>query len=580
MKSFLLYILLLNLLFFVSANSQITLSPFEKNNMTTSTYEECISYYKMLEKNSKLIKITESGPSDVSYPIHTVVIGNNKDLDPERTRKAGKAVLFILNGIHPGEPDGIDATMLFVKELITDPVNHKILDHLTLVIIPIYNIGGSLNRNSHTRVNQNGPKEYGFRGNNQNLDLNRDFIKCDSRNAETFTKIYQFWDPDVFIDTHCTNGADYPYVMTLIASQRQKLQKHLADYLYGTFLPAFYDKMKSNGLEAFPYINSDGDPSKGIYDFMDLPRFSSGYAALFHALPFVSESHMLKPYDARVNAQKILLRSLATISAENKTKIIEIRKTAKENYRKQIELPLNWKLDTKTPDSIFYKGFTQEQSISEVTGMTRVKYNPLKTYHKKIPFYNFRIADITIRKPVAYILPAAFHQVIDRLQWNGVKMHSLEKDSIIKAEYYKIIDYSTSAKPYENHYLHSNVKYETKQMARRYFKGDKIIYTDQDAIRYIVETLEPKGPDSFFAWNFFDGILQRKEYFSDYLFEDIASSLLISNPELREAFEKRKNDDPDFAKNASAMLDFIYSESKYSETSYMIYPVARILSNE
>ncbi len=556
---------------------QISQSPFEKNNMTTSTYEECISYYKMLEKNSKFIKISDAGPSDVSHSIHTVVISSNKDFSPEKTRKSGKAVLFILNGIHPGEPDGIDASMIFAKELISDPLNSNILNQLTIVIIPVYNIGGSLNRNSVTRINQNGPVEYGFRGNAQNLDLNRDFIKCDSKNAETFTKIYQSWDPDVFIDTHCTNGADYPYVMTLIASQRQKLQKHLADYLYDSFLPEFYEEMKSNGLEAFPYINSENDPANGIYDFLDLPRFSSGYAALFHALPFVSESHMLKPYEARVNAQKILMRSLAILCSDNKNKIMEVRKTAKESYRKQIEMSLNWKLDTKIHDSIIFKGFTQEKLISEVTGLERIKYNPSRMYQKKIPFFNYRISDGKITKPKAYVIPSAYQAVIDRLLWNGVKMISLEKDSIIYAEYYKILDYTTSSKPYEHHYLHSNLQYEVIQLSRTYYKGDKIVYTDQDALRYIIETLEPKAPDSFFAWNFFDGVLQRKEYFSDYLFEDLAPEILNSNPRLKESFEKRKNEDAVFAKDANAMLSYIYNASKYSEPHFMIYPIARIV---
>jgi hypothetical protein len=31
-----------------------------------------------------------------------------------------------------------------------------------------------LNRNSTSRTNQNGPEEYGFRGNARNFDLNRD----------------------------------------------------------------------------------------------------------------------------------------------------------------------------------------------------------------------------------------------------------------------------------------------------------------------------------------------------------------------------------------------------------------------
>ena len=90
------------------------------------------------------------------------------------------------------------------------------------VFIPQYNVGGASRRNCCTRANQDGPEGYGFRGNAANLDLNRDFIKMDSRNAEAFVALFRAMDPDVFVDTHTSNGADYPYTMTLITTQEDK----------------------------------------------------------------------------------------------------------------------------------------------------------------------------------------------------------------------------------------------------------------------------------------------------------------------------------------------------------------------
>ena len=71
----------------------------------------------------------------------------------------------------------------------------------------------ALNRNSTTRTNQNGPESYGFRGNARNYDLNRDFIKSDTKNAKTFAQIFHLVQPDVFIDNHVSNGADYQYIL-------------------------------------------------------------------------------------------------------------------------------------------------------------------------------------------------------------------------------------------------------------------------------------------------------------------------------------------------------------------------------
>lgn len=133
-------------------------------------------------------------------------------------------------------------------------------------------------------------------------------------------------------------------------------------------------------------------------------------------------------------------------------------------------------------------------------------------------------------KPRAYIVPQAFEKVIERLRWNGVKMTPLSIDTLIEANFYYITDYKSTDKPYEGHHPNRDVVTTTKKMKRQFFKGDFLIECNQMANNYIVSTLEPRGADSFFAWNFFDGILNQKEGFSDYVFEDVAAELLAKTP--------------------------------------------------
>jgi murein tripeptide amidase MpaA len=131
------------------------------------------------------------GETDSGKPLHLVIYnpdGSEKSLDELR-----KTYRFILinNGIHPGESDGIDASMMLYRDLCNGSIEQP--EHTVIATIPVYNIGGCLNRNSVTRTNQNGPKAYGFRGNAQNYDLNRDFIKTDTKNAKSFSKIYHLF---------------------------------------------------------------------------------------------------------------------------------------------------------------------------------------------------------------------------------------------------------------------------------------------------------------------------------------------------------------------------------------------------
>ena len=183
--------------------------PFDTHDNPTLTYHKAIACYeKMAAAQPGIFRLMEVGSTDVGKPLHVAVLNTSGEFDPVKIRQSGKRILLINNGIHPGEPEGIDATIMLLREYLSQPERQKALDQLVLVVIPVYNVDGCLNRGSHSRANQEGPESYGFRGNARNYDLNRDFLKTDSRNAQTFNEIFTTWMPDIFVDKHTSNGGD------------------------------------------------------------------------------------------------------------------------------------------------------------------------------------------------------------------------------------------------------------------------------------------------------------------------------------------------------------------------------------
>ena len=219
-----------------SLRSQQHLTRYETSNAKeTPPYHEIISWWQMLDKQYPQVKMLTMGPGDAGFPLHLVILNPEKEFDFPALRLKNKRIILVNNGIHPGEPDGIDASMLLVRDIVTG--RKKLPANVVLAIIPVYNIGGCLNRSANFRVDQNGPAEFGFRGNSQNLDLNRDFIKCDSKEAGPLPKYFIYADPDVFVDNHVSNGADYQHVMTLLSSQHSKLGGVMGEYMNKTFEP-------------------------------------------------------------------------------------------------------------------------------------------------------------------------------------------------------------------------------------------------------------------------------------------------------------------------------------------------------
>ncbi len=548
---------------------------FEKSNGTeTPTYSEVITYYKNLAEVYPEINMQEIGVTDSGNPLHIVTLNPNREFDFETIRKT-KRVLLINNGIHPGESDGIDATMMLFRDIVQGKIEAP--KNTVLVTIPVYNIGGALNRNSGTRTNQNGPKEYGFRGNARNYDLNRDFIKNDTKNANAFAKIFHLVQPDVFIDNHVSNGADYQYTLTHLFTQHNKLGGELGNYLHTQMHTKLETSLKNKKWDITPYVNVWGtSPDKGWTQFMDSPRYSTGYTTLWNTLGMMVETHMLKPYKQRVEGTYELIKSMIEITEKDGETIRSLREKAFIEQSEQKTYPINWKVDTTHVTEFTFKGYEGEFINSEITGAKRLKYYQDKPYSKEIDYKNYFIPITKIKVPKAYVIPQGWWSVIDLLKLNQIEFKMLEKDSVITVETYHIVDYQTRKNPYEGHYLHYNTSI-TKSNGRITFKkGDIIVHTNQRGFRYLIETLEPEAPDSFFNWNFFDTILQQKEGFSPYVWEDKAKGLLENNEELRIRFEERKKD-PVFANNWYAQLDWIHKQSDNYEKAHMRYPVYRVL---
>jgi hypothetical protein len=528
-------------------------------------YNDVYTFYKSMDANHATIRMATAGPTDTDDSLQVVYYSANGKFDISNWKADDKVIIFINNGIHPGEPDGIVASMQLLWDITADKIS--IPDNVVLAIIPVFNISGAKSLRTGTRANQNGPALTGFRGNAQNLDLNRDFIKMDAKETRSLVRLFRALDPDVLIDNHVSNGADYQHIMTLLSTQHNKLGGVMGAYLDKVFEPALYRDMKERGYDLVPYVNVWGStPDRGWRQFSETPRFLSGYAALHHTYAFVPETHMLKPFEDRVKATYALMQTIIDYSSTNAKQLHNSREQQRYMIASTDILPIDWTIDTTKHTMIEYKGYKAGMKKSAVSGQEVMYYDTNRPFMATIPFYNHYAVSKTVTVPKAYIIPQGWHKVIRRLKDNGVVLKKLEKDTALNLTVSIISDYKTTPSPYEGHYLHSRIKSTSISKQMNLAKGDYIITTSQPAKRYIVESLEPEAPDGFFAWGFFDGILQQKEGFSDYAFENLAADILKNDAHLAALL----------AKDADAQLEFVFQNCSYHEPEHMRYPVYRL----
>lgn len=538
------------------------------------TYQEALNAFNYLAENNDCIQLTETEyKTDVGRPLHVVVFNEDGVFDPDEIRKKNKTIVFINNAIHPGESCGVDATVKLFEYMANYKKSFK---NVVVVAIPVYNIGGMLNRSPYNRSAQFGPEECGFRGNYQNLDLNRDFIKCDSKNAIGFVQIFHTWRPHLFMDTHTTNGSDHQYTLSLITSQQDKMNSVLSNFVLNNVEPIMLSKMEAQGKEVVPYVYSLGEtPDKGIKAFLETPRYSSGYVNLFNCIGFISEAHKYKRFEDRVEHTFSLLLAMTETAQMYPKRFRDYFEQANQYDAELTNYYLNWELDTSKFYEFEFKGYEYSKVKSQVTGQLMLRYDTSKPSSFIVKNYNRYTPVNEVEVPDYYVIPQLYSKVIELLKLNRVKMLELTQDSVLKGSMYSIVNYESLKQPYEKHFMHKKIELKETVQFVQFYKGDVLIPTNQLNKRFIVETLEPQASDSYFRWNYFDNILQQKEWFSSFAFDSVAANILQNNNVLNQEFRNKQKTDSLFAASHFEQLYWIFKRSVYYEPTHKRYPVMR-----
>lgn len=534
------------------------------------TYEEGIARFSAFANQYEKATLFTYGITDIGKPLHVLTYGEGiKSL--EDLANDQKACILINNAIHAGEACGTQASINLLEWLIEQD-----LSNINIAIIPFYNISGVLHRSPYNRTDQFGPDTFGFRANYQNLDLNRDFIKMDSKNTTSLVQLFHKIDPEIYIETHTTNGSEHQNVLGLLFSQYDKMEEPIRAVAYHQLDPYLYKKAQKEGMRFSPYVYTRSTPDKGLYAFYDSPRYSTGFVDLFQTIGLITEAHKYKSYPNRVKHTHALLRYVVTFAQKNNEALLSAKLKARQAIKAKSAYPILWELDTSRLQVIPFTGYESETAISKVTQDSFLRYDKTKPFTMDVPYYKFMKPALSAKKPAYFVIPQYNQQLIDRLIANNVDIQVLNRDTTFTGGLFVIKDYQTVSSPYEKHYLHYNIKAKEVERTRRYFAGDLLISTDQKGVRYLMETLDPRGKDSFFAWNFFDEILQQKEYFSSFAFDTTAFKLLQENEQLKQSFLEWRGKDPKNFPSHYEQLKWIYRHSPYYEENHLTYPVMKL----
>lgn len=579
---FVLFILLVLFKNLLSQQSDYWQTHFEKSNyLETPRYKETMEYFRKFEKHSPFVKMFSIGKSAEGRDINVLIVSKDRAFTPELARKTNKPIIFIQNGIHSGEIDGKDASMILLREILITKEKESYIDNAILIVMPIFNVDGHERFSPYNRINQNGPKEMGWRTNAQNLNLNRDYMKADSPEMKAWLKFFNQWLPHIFIDCHVTDGADYQYEITYSCERYGNVHPELGNWIKNEFVPFIENEVQRNGYLIAPYVWFKGDEiKKGIVDGVTSPRLSTGYVAIQNRVALLIETHMLKDYKTRVFATLTMLDAVIRKANQTGKKLVDLinqteKKTIDELANQKKYLPIKFQSSNEFVPFIF-KGIKYKKVPSIISGKEKIVYTGEK-FEIEIPLYNKPVVVDSVKAPEFYLIPRAYSHIIEILTLHGVKYEVLKSSKKFVVEKYRFDENTTWQKrPYEGRVM-LTTRYEIFIDTINAEKGDYLIPVNQRTIKVIMHLMEPKSGDSFVAWGFFNSIFERKEYYEDYVMEKLAEEMYNSNETLRKEFEDKLKSDSTFANSPELRLEFFYRRSPYFDKQWLIYPVSRVI---
>lgn len=559
-------------------NEDWTLHYERSGFVETGRYQEAIGYCRRLDRASEYAKVITLGKSPEGRDLIALVISKDKSFSATASKRSKKPLLVFNNGIHSGEIEGKDADLMLAREILVTGKESKLIDHVDIAIIPIFSVDAHERFGAHNRINQNGPREMGWRTTSRNLNLNRDFVKADTLEMQAMIGFLTDWQPSFFCDNHTTNGGDWQYVVTADVPRWPDIDPEVRDFntkLRDWVMP----KVEEDGFLNAPYFSlvSREDPGKGITISSYSPRYSHSYYAGLNRPSMLVETHMLKPYKQRVDATYSLNKRTIEFFAQNGEALKSTLKRVDERGSATVEgskVVLQGKLSEARRPMVF-KGFEYTPVDSPITGSKVAAWSSNPIDIESWIRDEFEPA-LTITAPAAYAIPPQWTEVIELLKLHGISHRRLSVSIDDTFDTWRFDEFRFSPTPFEGRHM---PQYKPVAIRERRLLpvGTVIVPVGQPRAKLLLHLMEPEADDCLARWGFYNALSTRVEYFEDYAMEPYARKMLEADPALKAEFEERLKDE-EFAKNPRARLQFFYELSEFEDEVYSKYPVVRLTS--
>ena len=564
---------------------EIWLTVAEKSDFrATSTFAETMDFLRRVESRAPdIIRVTTFGDTAEGRPLPLVIVSSDGAFTPAAAKATGKPILLLQSGIHAGEIDGKDASLMLLREIA---LGHRgdLAEAAVTLFVPIYNLDGHERVSPFNRSNQNGPVEgTGFRATTSGLNLNRDFLRLRSPEARALARLVAAWRPHLHVDNHVTNGSDHAWVLTWLVAEAPLLAPEVDDWI-SAHLPQVLDATTEAGHPNGPYVSLvDGSvPAQGMsWSGIRLPRFSSGYFPLINRPSILIEMHAHKPYRDRVLANRDFMDALILESGNAGSELIRAVEAAERHTiaigradADPSNVVVRWR-GAEDSDSVVWPAFRFTTEESVVSGGSRVVYHRDAIEELEIPWRHAVEPELELARPRGYLVHAGWPQIEEMITGHGLVAVPLPKPMQLEVETTRVAEASFATSSFQGAVAVTDFTVTRQNESREIPAGSLWIPADQPDFQVAVQLFEPEAPDSLLRWGELSSIFEMKTYIGRDLLDQLATEMLRDDT-IRREWESALSD-PVFAADWRARYMWWYRQTPYWDEQVGLLPIYRVM---
>jgi len=550
----------------------------------TGSYEETLELLRQLQAHFPSMYLGFYGTSGQGRPLPFVVVSTEKAFTGKRAQRLPKPIVLIQNGIHAGEIDGKDASLLLLRDLALGRYP-EILDKITLMILPIYNVDGHERVSPYNRPNQDGPRQgMGFRATANGLDLNRDYLKISSEEARSLIALVNAWRPHLHVDDHVTDGVDMEWVLTYTWAEAPQAPPPVDGWLRA-HMPAVLAATSKAGHKIGPYVDliDHNDPAKGFNSWVGQPRYSTGYFPLRNRPSVLVEMHSYKPYPQRVAANREFLVALLQEIARDPaslTKAVADAEAATVALGKPDAPPSSVAVDIEASDidqadRIRFPVFAGEMKTSVVSGKPLLLFHRGEAHEIEVPWIHQAKIVKSVPRPRGYLVLPGWPQIEARLRGHALKVEKVMQPTEIEVESMRVSQPKYAPASYQG--LTRVESKATRTVERRKIPAGALwVPADQPDFEVAVQLLEPEAPDSLLSWGLLSSLFEGKEYMDTRVLEGQVTEML-KDPKTAADWQAALKDEK-FAGDSQARYQWWFRRTPYWDDTIGLLPYYRVMT--